>query len=107
MVTGALVATAALFADENEIYDLTKIGTLLAFAFVCVGLLVLRYSDPERVLPFRVRALPVVSLVGAAACLYVMKGLPTHAWERFGIWLAIGLALYFVYGFRHSKLRRT
>ena len=43
---------------------------------------------------------------GAAACLYVMTGLPVHAWERFGIWLAVGLLLYFVYGYRRSKLRR-
>jgi APA family basic amino acid/polyamine antiporter len=48
----------------------------------------------------------VVTLAGAGACLYVMKGLPVHAWERFGIWLAVGLALYFAYGYRHSKLRR-
>ena len=51
--------------------------------------------------------LPVVSIAGAAACLYVMYGLPRHAWERFGIWLVLGLALYFAYGFRHSRLRGT
>jgi basic amino acid/polyamine antiporter, APA family len=51
--------------------------------------------------------LPVVSIVGAAACLYVMYGLPLHAWERFGIWLAIGLVLYFAYGFKNSHLRRA
>ena len=45
------------------------------------------------------------SLLGAAACVYVMKGLPLHAWERFGIWLVIGLVLYFGYGMRHSRLR--
>jgi APA family basic amino acid/polyamine antiporter len=48
-----------------------------------------------------------VSLAGAGACLYIMAGLPTHAWERFGIWLAIGLALYFAYGYRHSRLRAS
>jgi APA family basic amino acid/polyamine antiporter len=46
-----------------------------------------------------------VAVLGAAACVYTMSGLPTHAWERFGIWLAIGLALYFVYGYQHSRLR--
>ena len=46
-----------------------------------------------------------VSLLGAAACLYTMKGLPTTAWERFGIWLAAGLVLYFAYGVRRSRLR--
>jgi APA family basic amino acid/polyamine antiporter len=48
-----------------------------------------------------------VTLVGAGACVYIMSGLPVTAWERFGWWLAIGLALYFVYGFSHSKLRRA
>jgi APA family basic amino acid/polyamine antiporter len=105
VVTGLVVGAGALFMDENEIYDLTNIGTLSAFAIVCVGVLVLRYKDPQRPRPFRVPLLPVVSIVGAVACLYVMLGLPVHAWERFGIWLAIGLVLYFTYGYRHSKLR--
>jgi APA family basic amino acid/polyamine antiporter len=48
-----------------------------------------------------------VTLLGAGACLFVMKGLPVHAWERFAIWLAIGLVLYFVYGYKHSTLRRA
>ena len=72
----------------------------------CVGVLVLRYTDRERVRPFRVRALPLVAIAGALACLYTMKGLPVHAWQRFGVWLALGLVLYFAYGYRHSLLRR-
>lgn len=107
IVTGVAVAAGALVLDENEIYDLTNIGTLSAFAIVCVGVLVLRWTDPGRERPFRVTALPFVSLSGAAACVYIMLGLPTHAWERFAIWLAIGLLIYFGYGFRNSKLRRS
>ena len=107
VLTGLVVAAGALFADENEIYDLTNIGTLFAFAIVCIGVLVLRHTEPDRPRPFRVPFVWGVALVGAAACLYTMKGLPTHAWERFGIWLAIGIALYFGYGYRHSKLRRA
>jgi basic amino acid/polyamine antiporter, APA family len=106
VVTGLFVGTGALYFDENEIYDLTNIGTLAAFAIVCIGVLVLRYSDPERPRPFRVRALPLVAIAGALACLYTMKGLPVTAWERFGVWLVIGLVLYFGYSFRHSTLRR-
>ena len=106
LVTGLLVALGSLVMDENEIYDLTNIGTLSAFAIVCIGVLVLRYKDPERPRPFRVPFVWLVAPAGAAACLYVMWGLPLHAWERFGIWLAVGLALYFAYGYKHSTLRR-
>jgi APA family basic amino acid/polyamine antiporter len=105
LVTGIVVAVGAMFADENEIYDLTNIGTLSAFAIVCIGVLVLRIKDPDRPRPFRVPFVWPVTLIGAAACIYIMAGLPKHAWERFGIWMAIGLVLYFVYGYTHSTLR--
>src|ERR671912_30253 len=65
VVTGLVVAFGSLFMDENEIYDLTNIGTLSAFAIVCVGVLVLRSTDPDRPRPFRVPALPLVSIAGA------------------------------------------
>jgi APA family basic amino acid/polyamine antiporter len=106
LITGAFVALWALVGDAGETYDLTNIGTLFAFALVCAGVLVLRYTQPERPRPFRVPFVWPVCLGGAAACLFVMKGLPTQAWERFGWWLAIGLVLYFAYGYRHSTLRR-
>ena len=105
VVTGVCVALGALVMDENEIYDLTNIGTLCAFAIVCVGVLVLRVKDPLRPRPFRVPFVWPVTLIGAAACVYTMFGLPIHAWERFGIWLVVGLLVYFVYAFRHSRLR--
>ena len=104
-ITGLVVALGALLADENEIYDLTNIGTLSAFAIVCVGVLVLRYTDPDRPRPFRVPFVWAVSVLGALACLYTMYGLPRTAWERFGIWLAIGAVIYFSYGYRHSLMR--
>ena len=65
-MTGLVVAVGALFADENEIYDLTNIGTLSAFAIVCIGVLVLRYIEPDRPRPFRVPFVWPVTLVGAA-----------------------------------------
>jgi APA family basic amino acid/polyamine antiporter len=106
LVTGIAVAVGALLADENEIYDLTNIGTLSAFAIVCIGVLVLRHTEPDRLRPFRVPFVWFVTLAGAAACIYTMFGLPGRAWERFGIWLLIGLALYFTYGFKNSTLRK-
>jgi APA family basic amino acid/polyamine antiporter len=106
LLTGLFVALWSLIGDAGETYDLTNIGTLFAFALVCVGVLVLRYTQPDRPRPFRVPFVWPVCIGGAAACVFVMWGLPTHAWERFGIWLTIGLALYFAYGFRNSTLRR-
>jgi basic amino acid/polyamine antiporter, APA family len=105
-ITGIAVALGALLADENEIYDLTNIGTLSAFAIVCVGVLALRYIDPDRPRPFRVPFVWPVAVAGALACVYTMFGLPRTAWERFGIWLVIGVLIYAGYGHRHSRLRQ-
>jgi basic amino acid/polyamine antiporter, APA family len=107
IVTGVLVALGALVADDDATYDLTNIGTLSAFAMVCIGVLVLRIKEPDRPRPFRVPFIWAVSLLGAGACVFVMRGLPPDAWVRFGVWLAIGFTLYFVYGYRHSTLRRA
>jgi APA family basic amino acid/polyamine antiporter len=106
LITGIVVALASLVGDAAETYDLTNIGTLFAFALVSIGVLVLRYKDPDRPRPFKVPFVWPVSLLSAAACVFIMKGLPIQAWERFGLWLAIGLAIYFFYGYRHSRLRR-
>jgi APA family basic amino acid/polyamine antiporter len=105
VITGLVVAVGSLFLEENEIYDLTNIGTLFAFVIVCIGVLVLRVKEPDRPRPFRVPAIWPVSLLGAAACFYTMLGLPTRSWERFGIWLLAGAAFYFLYGYRRSKLQ--
>jgi APA family basic amino acid/polyamine antiporter len=106
IITGVFVAIWALIGDAAETYDLTNIGTLFAFALVCLGVIVLRHTDPGRPRPFRVPLVHVVGLTGAALCGFVMVGLPAAAWVRFGWWLAIGLVIYFVYGYRHSALSR-
>ncbi len=109
VITGLVVAVGSLVLDENEIYDLTNIGTLSAFAIVCIGVLVLRYSDPKRERPFRIPGgvfgIWLVAIAGSLACLYTAIGLPVRAWERFAVWMAAGLLLYFVYGYKNSKLR--
>jgi APA family basic amino acid/polyamine antiporter len=106
LFTGIFVAAWALIGDAGETYDLTNIGTLFAFMLVSIGVLVLRYKEPSRPRPFKVPFVWPVCLLSAAGCVFIMYGLPRAAWERFGIWLAIGLVLYFTYGFTHSKLRR-
>jgi basic amino acid/polyamine antiporter, APA family len=107
LFTGIFVAVWSLVGDAGETYDLTNIGTLFAFMLVSIGVLVLRHTEPERPRPFRVPFVWPVCVLSAAGCLFIMKGLPIQAWERFGWWLVIGLVLYFVYGFKHSKLRNT
>lgn len=106
IITGVVVACAALVADDAATYDLTNIGTLFAFVVVCLGVLVLRLREPDRPRPFRVPAFWFVTLGGASACFFVMKGLPLRAWKGFGIWMVIGLVIYAFYGYRNSKLRR-
>lgn len=106
LLTGVAVALASLVGDAAETYDLTNIGTLFAFALVCMGVLILRIKEPDRPRPFRVPMVWPVALGGAAACVFIMVGLPAQAWARFGWWLAIGIAFYFIYGYRHSRLRQ-
>ena len=105
IITGVFVATWALIGDAAETYDLTNIGTLFAFMLVSLGVLVLRYKEPGRPRPFKVPFVWVVCVLSALGCIYIMLGLPRSAWERFAIWLVIGLVLYFTYGFSHSRLR--
>jgi len=106
LITGILVALASAIGDAAETYDLTNIGTLFAFALVCAGVLVLRVKEPGRHRPFRVPFVWAIAPLGVAACLFIMVGLPKQAWERFGIWLVVGIVLYALYGYRHSKLHR-
>jgi APA family basic amino acid/polyamine antiporter len=105
LITGIGVAVASLVGDAAETYDLTNIGTLFAFALVSIGVLVLRKTEPDRPRPFKVPFVWVVAPLGTLACAFVMYGLPKQAWERFGLWLVVGIVLYFLYGFSHSRLR--
>jgi APA family basic amino acid/polyamine antiporter len=106
LFTGIFVAAWSLVGDAGETYDLTNIGTLFAFMLVSIGVLVLRYTEPDRPRPFRVPFVWAVSILSTAGCLFIMVGLPAQAWERFGYWLVIGIVLYVSYGYRKSKLGR-
>ena len=107
IITGVFVAMWALIGDAGETYDLTNIGTLFAFMLVSIGVLVLRYKEPERPRPFRVPFVWPVCVLSALGCVYIMLGLPDSAWRRFGGWLMIGLVLYVTYGYSHSRLHHV
>ncbi len=106
IVAGVIVAAIASFTNIEEMIDLTNIGTLFAFALVCLGVIILRVKEPGRPRGFTVPFSPLVPLLGAAACIFLMTGLPWVTWIRFILWLIIGLIVYFFYGVRHSLLHR-
>ena len=105
ILTGLFVAVFAAFANIAEVVDLTNIGTLFAFVLVSLGVIALRRLEPDRPRPFRVPGVPFTPLISVLACAYLMFQLPAITWKRFGIWLLVGLVIYFVYGMRHSRLR--
>ncbi len=104
ILTGVAVGVCAMFTSIDEMVDLTNIGTLFAFILVCIGILVLRHREPERRRTFRVPLVPLLPVLGVLSCLYLMLGLPWITWVRFGLWLVVGMVVYFLYGFRRSRL---
>ena len=104
--TGIVVGGVAAVTDIGSLADLTNIGTLFAFILVCLGVVVLRRTDPARPRPFRVFGVPTVPIIGVVLCAALMLSLPVLTWLRFFVWLAIGLVIYFGYGRRHSRLGR-
>jgi APA family basic amino acid/polyamine antiporter len=104
--TGIVVGGVAAVVDIGSLADLTNIGTLFAFILVCLGVVILRRTDAVRPRPFRVPMSPGFPILGVLFCLVLMLSLPLETWIRFFVWLAIGLAIYFLYGVSHSKLRR-
>ncbi len=101
---GLLVGAIAGLAPIDLLGEMVSIGTLAAFALVCVAVIYLRRSHPERPRPFRVPGSPAIPTLGALACLGLMAGLPWETWARLLVWLALGMAIYFSYGHRHARI---
>ncbi len=105
-ITGVATALIAGLFPLPMIIDLCNIGTLFAFVLVSIGVILLRKTRPEVERKFKTPGVPFTPLVTVAFCFYLMASLPKVTWIRFGIWLLAGLAIYFMYGFRHSKLQK-
>jgi APA family basic amino acid/polyamine antiporter len=103
VITGVIVALLAGFVPLGTLAELVNIGTLFAFVLVSIGVVVLRRTRPDLHRSFRVPLVPVIPIVSALACLYLMLNLQGETWARFGIWMVVGAGLYFGYGRRNSR----
>ena len=104
IMVGVIVSAISGLFPIDLIAELVSIGTLLAFTMVCISIVILRIKQPEMHRPFKTPMVYVVASAGVIGCVYLMTSLPLSTWVRLGVWTLIGLAIYFFYGFRHSKL---
>ncbi|GGN06877.1 APA family basic amino acid/polyamine antiporter [Actinoplanes campanulatus] len=105
IILGVSISVLAAFVPLGTIVELVNIGTLFAFVLVNIGVIVLRRTRPDMPRPYRVPWVPVLPLIGIAFAVYLMADLPLDTWIRFVGWMAVGLLIYFLYGYRHSRLR--
>lgn len=106
VIVGVFAALLAGFLPIGLLGELVSMGTLLAFATVCIGVLILRRTRPDLARPFRVPLAIVVCPLGAAACLYLFWQPFAEHWRLMGSWTVLGMVIYFAYGYRNSKLRK-
>jgi len=99
------VSVFAGFVPVTDLGHMVSIGTLFAFSLVCIGVMLLRKTDPDRPRPFKTPLVPFVPIMGVIVCVYLMSSLPIEAWIRLAIWMALGIAIYFFYGKGNSVLR--
>ena len=107
LITGVAVAIAAGLTPISVLGDLVSIGTLMAFVIVSLGIIFLRRNRPDLKAAFRTPGVPFVPILSALVSFALMYGLSTETWLRLVIWMAIGLLIYFAYGYNHSELRKS
>lgn len=106
IITGIVAAFFAGVLPINILGELVSIGTLFAFVIVCIGIIVLRKSQPDLPRPFKTPWVPLVPILGALICFAQMLGLPMDTWLRLIVWMLLGIAIYFFYGIKHSKVQK-
>ena len=106
LVSGSIMSITAGLTPIGELAELVNIGTLAAFVLVCGGVIALRVTKPDMPRPFKLAYNPVIPALGILSCLYLMWSLPVITWVRFLIWMAVGIGIYFAYGYKNSLVNR-
>ena len=106
LTVGIFVAVLAASLPIDVLSEMVSIGTLLAFVIVCAGVWILRRRNPEMVRPFRTPLVPLVPILGIVISLMLMLSLTKITWIRLGVWLIIGMVIYFGYSRSHSRVQR-
>jgi APA family basic amino acid/polyamine antiporter len=106
-IVAAFIALLAAFVPLDTLVNLTSMGTLIAFAIVSLGVIILRRTQPDLPRGYRVPLYPIVPIVSVAFCGYLIIGLPLDTWILFAVWVAAACVLYFGYSARNSKLAKT
>jgi APA family basic amino acid/polyamine antiporter len=106
LLCGAVVSIVAGFIPLGELAETVNIGTLASFVMVCVGVMVMRKRQPHLKRPFKNPWNPLIPVLGILSCGALMTFLPAVTWMRFGIWILIGIVIYFIYSMHHSKLNK-
>jgi APA family basic amino acid/polyamine antiporter len=104
IVIGVVVMLVAGLTPIGKLEEMVNIGTLTAFILVSIGVIVLRKTRPDLPRAFKVPFVPVLPILSAAICLWLTLNLSIETWFRFIIWMALGFGLYFLYGFKRSRL---
>jgi APA family basic amino acid/polyamine antiporter len=106
LITGAAIALLAAIFPLDVLADLVSMGTLIAFIAVCAGVWILRHTHPELPRTFRVPWAPMICSLGILSCLALLSTMAWYNWTLMVLWTVAGLAIYFLYGYRHSHLRK-
>ncbi len=104
ILCGMVMSILAGLVPMHELAELVNIGTLFAFIIVCLGVMVLRYKHPDMVRPFKTPWMPVVPILGVLSCSYLIINLPWETMLRFVIWMVVGMIIYSVYSYSHSRI---
>ncbi|MGV9314323.1 amino acid permease [Streptomyces sp. NPDC003691] len=107
ILLGVVIAVVAGFTNIEELAVLVNIGTLFAFVVVALGVLILRRTHPELPRAFRTPLVPWLPIASVAASVWLMLNLPAETWLRFGLWMVLGVVVYYAYGRKHSRLGKA